>query len=118
MNLPQQFLNDLFTFSVSTLAEVSVPQIPVFIEKIFGWPVAIGKCLPDLAVAVDHDWIGQPKFADAASNIRFILCEGELRRVYANDGQTLFPIALMPGLYVGQRADAVDAGVVPEIDQH
>src|SRR5215469_8998829 len=99
MNLPQQFLNHLFTFSVCTFAEVCVSQIPVFVEQILGRPIAIGERLPDLTIAVDHDGISQPKFANASFNIRFIWCEGELRRVYAHDGQTLFPVALMPDLY-------------------
>src|SRR6266498_5623218 len=43
--------------------------------------------------------------------------EGELRRVDADDDQSAPVVRAVPGLYVRQRAQAVDAGIRPEVDQ-
>jgi hypothetical protein len=37
---------------------------------------------------------------------------------YADHNQTLVFVFLRPAFHVGQRAQAIDAGVGPEIDQH
>ena len=36
----------------------------------------------------------------------------------ADDGEAVVAVLLVPCLQVGQRADAVDAGVGPEVDEH
>ena len=59
-----------------------------------------------------------PNERDRALHVAGVLLEGELRRVDADDRQPGVAVARVPRLEVGQRADAVDARVGPEVDQH
>src|ERR1700722_19637541 len=118
IDLVNQFLNHLFALAVTAFPEVAKAQVAILIEQVFGGPVAVGERFPYLAIAVDHHRIGQPKLANAAIYVRFILREGKLRRVHADHSQSLVPIALMPGLHVRQSSNAVDASVIPEIHEH
>ena len=61
---------------------------------------------------------GSPWRPIARADVGGLALEGELRRVDADDRQALGAVALVPGLEVGQRAQAVDAGVRPEVDEH
>src|ERR1039457_4764184 len=58
IDLAQQFVNRLFALRIATFAEVAEAQVAVFVEQVFGGPVAIRKSLPDFAIAVDHDGVG------------------------------------------------------------
>src|SRR5262249_9551225 len=68
-------------------------------------------------VAVHDDRILEPELFNAALHVRFIMREEKLGRVHADDSQALVAITRVPLFYIRQRADAVDAGVVPEVDQ-
>src|SRR5579859_2522773 len=118
VNLTKQFLNRLLTLTVSALAKVSVTEITLLIEQVLCWPVAVGKRFEDLTVAVDYDRIREPEFADSPLHVRFVLREGELWCVHTDDCQSLVAVALVPRLHIRQRADAIDAGVIPKIDQY
>ena len=65
-----------------------------------------------------RDRIGDAEVLDGLADVATSLLEGELRRVHADHHQALILVLLGPGLDVGQRAQAVDAGVGPEVDQH
>ena len=65
INLAQQLLNHLLALFVSPLTEVCVAQVAVFIKQILGRPIAVGKGLPDFAVAVDDDRVCQAELANA-----------------------------------------------------
>ena len=67
-----------------------------------------------------RDTIGysRPKRAAASCDVRALAREGKFRRVHSDDHQPVVRVAAMPSHHVRQRADAIDAGVVPEIDQH
>src|SRR5207244_8543849 len=60
----------------------------------------------------------QPEVSNSAFHIRFVLREGEFRRMYTDHRESLIAIPLVPGLHVWQRSNAVHTGVVPEIHQH
>ena len=45
------------------------------------------------------------------------LLEGKLRRVHADDDQTLSHVFFIPGLEIGNGALAIDTAVVPEIEE-
>src|SRR5262249_3621982 len=80
-------------------------------------PVAIGERFPEFEVAVHDDRILEPELFNAALHVRFVMREEKLGRVHADDSQALVAITRVPLFYIRQRADAVDAGVVPEVDQ-
>src|SRR6185369_12983013 len=46
-----------------------------------------------------------------------VLFKRELRRMHADHDQTLVPVFFGPGADIRQRAQPVDAGVSPEIDE-
>ena len=54
----------------------------------------------------------------ALQHVRRALLEGKLRRVHADDHQAGLLVLVGPGAKVGQGAQAVDARVGPEVDQH
>ena len=55
---------------------------------------------------------------DRPLDVAGVVLERELRRVDADDDEPVVAVLLVPGLEIGQRAQAVDAGVGPEVDQH
>ena len=70
-------------------------------------------------VALLREWLSTPFEID----YRIVpdeqkIIEGELRRMHADHEETLILVFLGPGLDIGDRAQAIDAGVGPEIDQH
>src|ERR1051325_6456946 len=97
---------------------MGVPQISLLVEQVFCRPIPVGKSFPDLAIAVDHDGIGQSKFANAPLDVGFVLRKGKFRGVHTDHSKSLVAVALVPGLNVWKGANAVDASVIPEIDQH
>ena len=59
-----------------------------------------------------------PNWRIASADVAGVALERELGRLDADDHEPLAPVLRVPGLEVGERADAVDAGVGPEVDQH
>ena len=59
-----------------------------------------------------------PCSADGAPHVADDVLERELGRVHADDHEARVAVAAVPRLQVRQRADAVHAGVGPEVDQH
>jgi hypothetical protein len=60
-------------------------------------------------------WLPQ---AFQVAHVAAVVLEGELGRVDADDGQAVGAVARVPRAHMGQRAQAVDARVGPEVDQH
>src|SRR6266700_1605789 len=97
---------------------MGVAEVAFAVDQVFCWPRAVGKGLPEFVVAVDDYGISQAKLFNAALHVALIAGKEKLRRVYADDDQALIFVASMPFFDVRQRAYAIHAGVVPEIDQH
>ena len=55
---------------------------------------------------------------DRLPDVLDLLLEREFRRVDADHDQPLILVLFRPGADIGQGADAVDAGIGPEIDQN
>ena len=103
---------------VVALAEVHVADVAVGVDQVLGRPVLVPVGVPGAEVVVLDDRVGDPVAADRVLDVAGVLLERELGRVDADDGQPVIAVAPLPGLEVGKRADAVDAGVGPEVDQH
>lgn len=73
---------------------------------------------PDRVVVVERHGIDDSQIVNGASHIVGIFFEGEFRRVNAQHHEAMVLVLGGPGLDVGQRPQAVDARVGPEIDQH
>ena len=105
-------------FVVVAFAEMVVADVALGIDEIMRRPVLVVEGAPDRIVVVDRDRIVDLEIGDGLAHVVDVLLEGELRRVHADHDQALVLVLLGPGADVGNRAQAVDAGVGPEIDQH
>ena len=103
---------------VLALAEVRVADLALGVDQVLGRPVLVAPGVPGAVVVVLRDRVAQPAAGDRVAHVAGVLLELELRRVDADDGQPAVAVALVPGPQVRQRADAVDARVGPEVDQH
>ena len=103
---------------VGPLAEVHEPHPTLGVDQVVGRPVLVVVRVPGRGVVVLHHGIGEAEVADRLLHVRGLLLERELGRVDADHGEPVLVVLLVPGLDVGQRADAVDAGVGPEVDEH
>src|SRR5690349_10291765 len=85
--------------------------------------VAIGPRLglvgfPDRAIHIGHNRPRQLKSLRGATNILRLISDGELPKVDADDLESIRMIFGVPALEHSKVANAVDAGVLPEIDKH
>ena len=103
---------------VFALAEVGVADVALLVDQVLGRPVLVRVVVPGLVVVVLHDRIGDAEPLDGRPHVRRHMLEGELRRVHADDHEPLVVIRGVPRLQVGERAQAVDARVRPEVDEH
>src|SRR6185436_77871 len=67
---------------------------------------------------VECDRVLDPQCRCGLANVVGILLERELRRVDADDDESLVAVLLGPRAKVAERAEPVDARVRPEVDEH
>ena len=103
---------------VVALAERRVAHLAGRVDQVVRGPVLVAPCRPRVEVVVLHDRIADAELPDRAADVAGVALEGELGRLDADDHEPLAAVLRVPGLEVGERADAVDAGVGPEVDQH
>ena len=88
------------------------------VDQVLGRPVQVAPRVPGLVVVVLRDGIAQAAAGDRVAHVARVLLELELRRVDAHDDQAALAVAVVPRPQIGQRPQAVDARVGPEVDQH
>ena len=116
--LAQQVLDHPLAVVVVALAEVVVPDPALRVCEVDGRPVPVGEGAPDPVVAVEGDRVLDPHGLRGLADVFGLALERKLRRVDADDDQASIAVLLRPGANVGQRAEPVDAGVRPEIDEN
>ena len=94
------------------VADVALP-----VDVVLRRPVAVAPGGPGAVIGVQRDGVVDPEGADGLLHVFGHVLECELRSVHAHDDEARVPVGLGPTLHVGQRADAVDAGIRPEVDQ-
>src|SRR5882724_1830512 len=94
------------------------PDSALCVDDIMGRPVLIVEPPPDRIVAVERDRVGDAQVMHGLTYIAEVLFEGKLGRMNANYHESVLLVLLVPAAHVGQRAQAVDARVGPEVDQH
>ncbi len=118
MRFGQQAPDRLLGLRVVAFAELVVAHAALRIDEVQRGPGLVAERLPDREVVVDGDGpVGVQVRQRLAHALRVVL-ELELGRVHADDDQALARVRAGPGAHVGQRAQAVDAGIGPEVDQH
>jgi hypothetical protein len=108
----------IFAFCVSTLAELVVPDSPFRVGDVDGWPKSVGERLPDPVVAVERDGILDGHVLHRLAHIVDVAFKRELRGVDADHDQSLILVPLGPRAEIGERAEPVDAGKGPEVDEN
>src|SRR5204862_4777046 len=87
------------------------------VDEVLRGPDLVAVGVPGTQVVVLDDRVAQPGVVDRGGYVARVLLERELGRVDAHDRQALGPVLGVPRLQVGLGADAVDAGVGPEVDE-
>src|SRR5262245_20913103 len=94
-----------------------IAHAPPRIDEVERRPVQVPARAPDGVVVVAGDPIFDLQLEQSAADVVDVVLKPEFWRVDANHDE---PIAVLfgPRAYVWKRAEPVDAGVGPEIDQH
>ena len=87
------------------------------IDEIVRRPMLVVECAPDAALVVDRNRITDLQIRHGAADIVDVLLERELRCMDADHHQALIAILVGPSPDIGQRAQPVDAGEGPELDE-
>jgi pyrroloquinoline-quinone synthase len=88
------------------------------VEQITPGPALVPVQPPDLEIRVDRHGVLDLEFFDGTRDHVAVAAERVAGRVHADHAQAEAPVALVPLLQVRERAERVDAGEVPELDQH
>ena len=88
------------------------------IDEIMRRPILIVEGLPDGEIGIQRHRIGDAQTFHRLLHIGGIFFEGEFGRMHAQDHQAVILVLFRPGANVRQGAQAVDAGIGPEIHQH
>ena len=103
---------------VGAFAEVVVAQVAAPVDQVLRRPVLVPERVPGPVVVVERHRVRDSEPAHGAADVARHVLERELGRVHADHDEALVVVRLVPGLHVRQRAQAVDARVRPEVDQH
>src|SRR3982750_3729985 len=103
---------------IFALAVVIVTNAALRIDEVVGGPVTVLECAPQTVPIVRRYRVGNAEILDRLGDVRRLALECELGRMDADHDQPVAAIFLPPGFDVRDRAQAVDAAVGPEIDQH
>ena len=116
--LAQQVLDHPLAFVVLALAEVVVPDPAFCVCEVDGRPVPVGEGAPYPVVVVERDRVLDPHRLHGLADVLDLALERELGRMDADHDEPQVAVFRVPRAHEGQRAQPVDAGVRPEIDEH
>jgi hypothetical protein len=116
--LAQQVLDHPLAFVVLALAEVVVPDPALRVCEVDGRPVPVGEGAPHPVVAVERDRVLDSHGLRGLADVLDLALERELGRMDADDDEPEVVVSRGPRAHEGQRAEPVDAGVRPEIDEN
>ncbi len=115
--LAQEHLNRPLALVVRTLAEVVLPDSSLCVGDVHGGPVPVAERPPDAVVAVERDRELDPHRLGGLADVLDVALERELGRVHADDDQSPVAVLLRPRADIRERAEPVDAGVRPEVNE-
>ena len=107
-----------FRLGVFPFAEMMPADLPLGVHEIVRRPELVVEGFPDRHVVVECDGILDVELLDRRAHVLDVLFERELRRMHAEHDETRVLVVAIPGIHVRHRAQAVDARVRPEIDDH
>ena len=116
--LVEQLADRRLVLLVVALAELGVADLAVGVDQVLGRPVLVLVGVPGPVAVVLDDRVARARRTGSPADVAGLLLEGELGRLDADDVQPVAVVGGVQALEERQRADAVDAGVGPEVDQH
>ncbi len=102
---------------VFALAEVLQADLALGVDEVLGGPVFVLVGVPRAVFVVLGNRVVDAVLFDRRRHVGGGALEWELRRVDADDVKALGVVLGVPRVQVGQRADAVDARVGPEVHE-
>src|SRR5439155_17573368 len=93
------------------------PDVTRAIDEIVRGPVLVEEAVPRALVRVEGDRVFDREVPYRRADVAGVGFEGELRRVDADDDETVPRVFRVQVLDVRERPDAVDARVRPEVDE-
>jgi hypothetical protein len=115
--LAKQLLDRPLALCVSAFTELVVPDSPLGVGDVHGGPVPVAERPPNRIVAVERDRILDRHVPGGLADVVDVALERELGRVDADHHEALICVLLGPRAHISERAQPVDAGVRPEIDE-
>src|SRR5437868_2942924 len=88
------------------------------VQKVKPRPGVVAPVVPGPIIVVLGYRKGNALLTNISLHIRTFVLEAELRRVDADDLETMRAILGLPAFQIDHGSAAVDAGVSPEVDQH
>ncbi len=113
----QQLLDHHLGHRVLALAEMVVPDAALGIRDVQRRPEVVRERCPHPVVAVDGDRVLDAEAARPRNDVVDVALETELGRVNADHRETGVRVFRGPGPPVWERAQPVDAGIGPEVDE-
>ncbi len=114
----EQLLDDLLGLLVLAFAKVVIPDPSLRVGDIDRGPVCVVERAPHRVVVVDRDRIVDPHLLRRAADVLDLVLDGELGRVHADHDEPSILVSRVPRAEVWERAQPVDAGEGPEVDQN
>ena len=114
----QQLTDQVLRPVVISFSKMMPAYVTLRIDKVVCRPVLIIERLPDGVVVIQsHREILDPEVTHGALHIASFSFECKFRSVNPENDQAVILISFVPVRYVWQRAQTVDAGISPEVDQ-
>jgi hypothetical protein len=115
--LGQEFLDLLLGFTLGALAEVLVADEAVGVDQVPSRPETLVIGVPGGVPVVQDHGVVDLRLADGLPDVTYVFLEAELRRVNADDLQSVVGVLLVQRVDVTLRVLAVVSGVGPELEQ-
>ena len=103
---------------VASLADSVVAHLSLGVNQILSRPKGVQVVVPSYIIVVQGHRPGNTVVLGGLKDVGLVLLKLKLRRVDAQDYQPVVGVLVMPEFKLGEGADAVDAGISPEIQQH
>ena len=116
--LGEQLADLLFGLGVMAFARILVADMTAGIDQVLRGPVLIIERAPDPVIVVECDRVVHVEIAHGAGDVGRVALERELRRMHADDDESIGGVVVSPGPHVRQRAQTVDTRIRPHVEEH
>src|SRR6476659_9899549 len=93
-------------------------NVPIYVYKIEGGPISVGKRIPYRVTAVESDRIIDLETLSGMANVVDVSLKIKLRGVHAYYDQTFVLIFVCPGTDIRELPSPIDTGVCPKVNQN